>query len=359
MASNVEFLNAVRQVATQGYKDRIPTATQDNLKTVTEAIMEFPTNKNEFIDVLTNRVAQTKFMQKMYSNPYKFFKKGSVPYGESIESIFIDIIKGKAFKENFGDSEVSSLIGKENPGNVKVEYYTENIRNKYKLSISDVQLRKAFTSADGLQQLINSMMVAPLNSAEYDEFLICKKLLGTISMAERVMAGYEGLSDDHAKSIELTKAIKTEILKMGFLSNKYNSQGVMTFSKPEEIVVFVTPETKAMIDVELLSSAFNMSKAEINSRLVVIDEFMRQVLMTGGTGEDADKTKGDTVVDENTLAIIADQNLIQMYDTLNQTESFRNPDQLLTNTFVHRWLIAYGCGFANALKIRKVATQKE
>ena len=34
MASNIEFLNAVREVATQGYKERIPTATQENLKNV-------------------------------------------------------------------------------------------------------------------------------------------------------------------------------------------------------------------------------------------------------------------------------------------------------------------------------------
>lgn len=359
MASNVEFLNAVREASSQGYKDRIPTATQENLKKVTEAIMQFPANKNEFVDVLTNKVAQTKFMQKMYNNPYKFFKKGTLPYGESIESIFIDIIKGKSFNENFGSSEVSSLIGKEKVDNVKVEYYSENIRNKYKLSIQDAQLRKAFTSANGLQQLINSMMVAPLNSAEYDEFLICKKLLGTIKMSELVIDGYNELPDDYNKSLELTKTIKTQILKMGFLSNKYNSQGVMTFCKPEEMVIFVTPETKAMLDVELLATAFNMDKVELNGRLVVIDEFMRQVLKDEGTGEDADKTKGDTVVDENTLAIIADESIIQMYDTLNETESFRNPDQLLTNTFVHRWSLAYGCGFANALKIRTVVTQTE
>lgn len=75
MASNIEFLNAVREVATQGYKERIPTATQENLKKVTQAIMEYPANKNEFVDTLTNKVAQTKFMQKVYKNPYRFFKK--------------------------------------------------------------------------------------------------------------------------------------------------------------------------------------------------------------------------------------------------------------------------------------------
>lgn len=353
MANNIEFLNAVRQVATQGYKERIPTATQTNLKEVTEAIMKYPANKNEFVDTLTNKVAQTKFMQKVYKNPYRFFKKGSLPYGESIESIFVDIIKGKSFNENFGDSEVSSLIGAEKVTNVKVEYYSENIRNKYKLTISDMQLRKAFMSAEGLQQLINKMMIAPLNSVEYDEFLVTKKLLGTIKMSEVVISDYDSLTEDKQAS-KLTKTIKEYVSKMGFLSNKFNSQGVMTFSKPEEMVIFVTPETKANIDVELLSTAFNMEKAEVSGRMIEIDEFLMQVLAQ--SGENASDTVGDTVVDNNTLAIIADENLIQMYDTLNETESFRNADKLITNTFVHRWSIAYGCGFANALKIRKVAT---
>ena len=356
MATNVEFLNAIRSVATQSYQDRIPVATQNNLKQVTQAIMEYPTNKNEFIDVLTNKVAQTKFMQKVYKNPYRFFKKGTLPYGDSIESVFIDLIKGKSFKENFGGSEVSSLIGSEKVDNVKVEYYTENIRNKYKLTIKDIELRKAFTSPNGLQDLINKMMVAPLNSAEYDEFLVTKKLLGTVKMAEVVIDGYDALEEDK-QAKKLTKVIKEYVDDMGFLSNKYNSQGVMTFSKPEEIVIFVTPKTKANIDVELLATAFNMEKAEVSGRLILIDEFLMQVLAQ--SGETAGNTVGDTVVDKNTLAIVADESLIQMYDTLNETESFRNPDQLLTNTFLHHWAIAYGCGFANALKIRKVATPTE
>lgn len=356
MASNVEYLNAIRSVATQGYKDRIPSATQTNLKEVTQAIMGFPTNKNEFIDVLTNKVAQTKFMQKVYKNPYRFFKKGTLPYGDSIESIFVDLIKGKSFSEHFGDSEVSSLIGAEKVDNVKVEYYSENIRNKYKLTIKDVELRKAFTSPNGIQDLINKMMVAPLNSAEYDEFLVTKKLLGTIKMSEVVIDGFDSLEEDK-QAKKLTKVIKEKVDDMGFLSNKYNSQGVMTFSKPEEIVIFVTPKTKANIDVELLATAFNMEKAEVSGRMILIDEFLMQVLAQ--SGENSGDTVGDTVVDNNTLCIIADEMLIQMYDTLNETESFRNADQLLTNTFLHHWAIVYGCGFANALKIRKVATPTE
>ena len=125
--------------------------------------------------------------------------------------------------------------------------------------------------------------------------------------------------------------------KFKFLSNNYNKQEVMTFTNPSEIVIFVTPETKALIDVDLLASAFHIEKAEFEGRLVLIDEF------TTAGGEE----------DKNTLAIIADENLIQFYDTTNTTETQRNGDQLYTNTFFHKWGIVSSCGFVNALKIQK------
>ena len=80
-----------------------------------------------------------------------------------------------------------------------------------------------------------------------------------------------------------------------------------------------------------------IEKAEIEGRLVLIDEF------TTAGGEE----------DNNTIAIIADENIIQFYDTTNTTETQRNGDQLYTNTFFHKWGIVSSCGFVNALKIQK------
>ena len=76
MASNIEYANAIRKEASAQYQERIPQATQENINEVTEAIMTYPNAKNEFIDVLTNKVSQVKFMNKLFNNPYKFFKKG-------------------------------------------------------------------------------------------------------------------------------------------------------------------------------------------------------------------------------------------------------------------------------------------
>lgn len=337
---NIQILNAIRTTSSLEYQNRIPTATKTNLETVIEGITTYPTTKNEFVSALTNLVGKTVFLNKLYNNPFKFFKKGTLEYGKTIESVFIDLVQAKSFNENFGSSEVSSLIGTEKPNNVKVEYYSENYRNKYKISISDQQLKGALRSSNGLSELVQKMVMSPLNSAEFDEFLMVKQVLSNLTINETTITGYSAL-DEEKQAKKLTKTIKTYINKFRFLSDSYNKQGVHTFSMPNELVILVTPETKANIDVELLSSAFNMDKADIESRLVLIDNFNTK------------SASGVTTEDTDTLAIICDENLIQFYETENSSESFRNADTLTTNTFYHRWGIMAGCGFVNAIKIKK------
>lgn len=338
---NIQILNAIRTSGSAEYKNRVPVATQSNLAQVTTAILEYPVAKNEFVNALTNQVSRTIYFTKFFKNPFKFFKKGTLEYGKSIEGIFVDLIKGKGWGENFGvsNTDVGSLISTEKADNIKVEYYSENFRNKYKTTISDQQLKGAFRNPNGLSELIQRMIQAPLNSAEFDEFLMLKKVLNQLTIKEIELDGYQALNDNQ-KAKELTKVIKTYIGKFRFLSDSYNNGGVRTFALPNELVVLVTPETQALIDVELLSSAFNMDKAEIESRIVLIDEFTK-------TGTDE--------VDTDTLCILADENLVQFYETENSSESFRNPDRLETNIFYHRWGIMAGCSYVNALKIKKKA----
>lgn len=339
MMTNSEIMNAVRTSATLEYQSRIPTATKDNIKEVAELVTTYPTTKNEFASALTNLVGKQVFLQKLYTNPFKFFKKGTLEYGKTIEGVFVDLIKAKSFNENYGDSEASSLIRSEKPDNIKVEYYTENYKHKYKISISDQQLKGAVRSEYGLSNLIQSMLISPLNSAEQDEYLMVKQCINNLTIKEETLSGFKSLSENE-QAKKLTKVVKTYINKFRFMSDAYNSQGVHTFSRPEELVVLVTPETKANIDVELLSSAFNMSKAEVESRLIMIDTFTKE----GVSGVENDP---------DTLVIICDENLIQMYDTEDSSESFRNPETLTTNTWYHRWGILAGCGFVNALKIKQ------
>ena len=163
---NIQFLNAIRAVSSAEYKERIPTATQTNIQNIMTTIMEYSTTKEEFTNTILNKIVKTKVLNKTYENSLKFFKKEPLPFGKTIEGVFVDLIKAKNFNENFGtgNNEATSLLAKEKAP-VKVEYYSENFKHKYKLSISDEQLKSAFMSADGLSQMTQGLIRSATSSS--------------------------------------------------------------------------------------------------------------------------------------------------------------------------------------------------
>lgn len=333
---NITFLNAVRATASADYKDRVPTATQTNITDIMTTIMTYSATKEEFTDTILNKIVRTKVMTKAYENSLKFFKKEPLPFGKTIEAVFVDLIKAKNFNENFGteDSEAGSLLSKEIP-TVKVEYYSENFKHKYKLSISDEQLKSAFMSAEGLSQMTQGLIRTATSSSEYDEYMMIKTLIGASVEKELEITGLFAL-DEYAQAKKITKTVQALVNKFRFMSTQYNKQGVHTHCLPQDCVIITTPDQLANLNVELLATAFNVPYAEMPSRIVVIDSFVT-----------ADGTE-----DNDTVCIVADMDLIQFRNTLDSWESFRNPDGLMTNMFHHVWGSACGCGFVNAVKIK-------
>ena len=333
---NIQFLNAIRAVASAEYKERIPTATQTNIQNIMTTIMEYSTTKEEFTNTILNKIVKTKVLNKAYENSLKFFKKEPLPFGKTIEGVFVDLIKAKNFNEHFGDgeSEASSLLAKETP-TVKVEYYSENFKHKYKLSISDEQLKSAFMTADGLSQMTQGLIRSATSSSEYDEYMMIKTLISASVENSIEIQGLFKL-DENAQAKKITKTVQALVNKIRFMSTEYNKQGVHTHCLPSECVIITTPDQLANLNVELLASAFNVSYAEMPSRIVVVDSFINK----------------DGTDDNDTVCIVADMDLVQFRNTLDTWETFRNPDGLMTNMFHHVWGSACGCGFVNAVKIK-------
>ena len=341
---NVTFTKALVSATSQEFKDRIGEVTAKNMHKVGEIITEYPTAKNEFVNVLTNQVAKQRFFSKAYENPYKLFKKGMLPYGKSIESIFVDIVKGKdRTRKTDGSALATDLLTRENP-NVKVEYYTENKQMQYQATISDEELKGAFRTENGLSELTSRILQAPLNSAEYDDFLLVKHALSHLKGAEVKLGktAYDKLTLQE-KAQSLVTAIKSYILKMGFLSNQYNGQGVMTYSKPQDLVCFVPTDLLAVMDVQLLAQAFNVSYDQINLHVLPIDYFEKCSTTDGGTTY-------TYAEDLETQCIICDKEALQIWETLNSSETFRNPQALYTNVWFNRWGIVASCNFVNCVK---------
>ena len=341
MATNVDITNLVASMGSTDLHNRIGTATEQTIGKIGETILTYTATKNEFLDVLVNKICGQIFMNKVYTNPLSFFEKDPVPFGATLESVFCDLIQAKNFNENFGtgNTEVGSLIGTEKPP-VKTEYYSRNFAKKYKISVSDEQLRTAFMNANGLQNLINQVLTVPTNSRNFDDFQMMKGLLANASTKEVTLSTAYKTASDEAKAKELTKKTRAIVDRFGMMGNVFNIQGINTFTNPQNIVIITTPEVAAMLDVELLATAFNMEKAEMGRRIVKIDSFQKY-----------DGTNKKFVADPNVELMIVDEDYIQFRRTLQVSESFRNPDHLTTNVFTHNQGIAAVCGFVNAVKI--------
>lgn len=347
---NKDILNAIRQDAGAEYQANIPVATGDNDIEVYTSLEQYPTAKNAFINTLTNRIGRQMFFDKLFNNPYKMLHKGELPYGKSIEQLFTEMAEEKGFDEHFtgSTSNEGDLIGIVAP-KVKADYITQNFAYKFKTSISDLQLRGAFTNQFGLATLINKAVNSLLSSTEDSEFRDMKKI---ITNEEQDSTGGSTIGTGliqkvHAKTEikntaiyplganftvqKLATSIRAMANRLTFPSTKYNLAGVKTFSRKEDLILFVTPETQAELDVNLLAMAFNVSSAEIKTRTILIDDL------------------GQTPGGQDVIAILGDKDMIQAYDTVNTTTTFYNADKLATNYFAHKHGIMAGCSFAQSV----------
>ena len=327
---NADIMNAIR-TASESMKEVMPqSVTADNIEAYGNAITSYSPTMNEFLNVLVNRIAKEIISSKMARNKLAKFKNGSMYYGKDIEEIFVDLIQKATFDDTLAETEVF----KKNKPNVKAIFHRENRRDMYKTTVSKDQLKKAFRSEGGLGKLLTAIVNSMYSSNTNDEYKYMKQLLSDYSTGGAAGASLFKKNTvvaptDTATTKALAQAIKKQVLQMGFMSTQYNAQGVNTYSDPEDLVLFVTPQVAVMMDTELLAYAFNMEKFDTNTQLVVVDDF--------GSGL------------AKAQAILVDKNWFQVYDTNLEFESLYNPQGLYWNYYLHVWSTLSTSQFQNAV----------
>ena len=306
----------------------------------------YPLVKNQFMDVLIDKILKTMFYSKVFANPLSMLHRGKLDQGIGIEQIFVGMAKKINFGENFtkvqgvkGDpgSEAESLISKID-SDVDVKYITRNFQYKYKISISEDILRTAFTSPTGLAEMVSQLVNSELSAAYFDEYLDMLKIITNLySEKDFDGAALTGINVPTVTLANNTADTLSETIRglagrLRFPSDDYNMQGVLQWSNREDLILLTTPEVIAKLDVNVLADAFNVSKADLNVRTIEVSE-----LPTGVT------------------AVLMDKDFLQCYDTLLTTRTFENADTLVRNVFMHKQGIMSACLFANCIYIKAAA----
>lgn len=347
-ASSVDILNAIRNSASTNYRDFVPTAknTPESIRRIGEIIMQYTPLQNEFLNALVNRIARVIITSKMYSNPLSMFKKGLIDFGESIEEIFVNIANPHQYDVEESENKV---FAREIP-DVRAAFHTLNYKKFYKQTIQNKDLNQAFLSWDGITDLISKIVNAMYTAANYDEFVTTKYMLAKAILDGRLSAITVDAND--AKGA-VTK-IKGVSNALTFMSNNYNVAGVQTFTDKDDQYLLVNSQFDSEIDVEVLASAFNMSKAEFMGHRILIDGFgTLDVARLNALFKDDpnyEEPSQDTLTALNAIpAVLVDKNFFMIFDNMFEFTENYNGQGLYWNYFYHTWKTFSMSPFANAL----------
>ena len=347
-ASTIDILNVIRQNASLQYQNQVPVVeTKNDIPKVGGKIYGTPALANEFINALVNRIALVRIKSATFNNPYRDLKKGYLEFGETIEEVFVNIARVRTFDvEKVDEREFKRTLA-----DVRAAFHVINYRVQYPITIQDEDLKQAFLSIDGVQDMIAKIVDSVYTAAEYDEFLLFKyMMIKAISHGKMHPVAIDSSADFDENAI----AFRGTSNMMTFMKNQYNEAGVLTTTPKENQYIFMGAEFNARFDVKTLASAFNMDKADFMGRLKLIDDWTtfdnaRFAEIRAESDMLEEVTAEELALMADVVAVLIDEEWFQIYDNNNKMTEKYAASGMYWNYFYNVWKTVSDSPFSNAI----------
>lgn len=230
---------------------------------------------NEFVSLL-KKVVYTAVYNKTFNNPLAQLEGERMPLGQFIESAYINPSKAEKFNVN----DFLGLLNKFE-AEVATEYYSINSDAQFSVTVTRDKIRNAFTSWTNLEELVSGYINSLFNGSYILRYNQTKGLVTAAYTGNRIQ--YQVIDDvtNEQSAKSMIRQLRAAYSKMQIPSTKFNAWNkvkggdltLKTWSNPEDIVVMISADIEALVDVEVLAAAFNMSKADFLGRVIVVDDF--------------------------------------------------------------------------------------
>ena len=346
-ASTIDILNTIRENASIEYQNLVPVVTTEtDIPKVGEVLFGYPAMANQFINALINRIAQVRVNSATFNNQYAELKKGMLEYGETVEEVFVSIVKAREFSVEKAEAREF----KRSLPDVKSAMHIMNYRVQYPITIQEEDLRMAFLSMNGVQDLIARIVDAVYTSAEYDEYLLFKYLI-IKGITSGKMYPVQVTTTDIKNAAVAFRGISNQLT---FIGTDYNASGVHTNTPKSDQYIFMDSMFNAQFDVNVLASAFNMEKADFMGRLKLIDSFNtfdneRFSAIIAGSDQIEAITAEELAMMDDVIAVVVDKEWFQIYDNLNRMSEKYVASGLYWNYFYNVWKTVSFSPFSNAV----------
>lgn len=274
--NNAQILNMIRNEASPEYQRRMPSATQMNMDRQMATLMSSTQLKNEFYAALVNRIGGTYVNTWRWNNPLGVFQRASQAYGDTWQEIAVGMPLAQVYDPN------AEYLGADNFRKWKIDvdslYHRLDFAHFYPVTTEDKTLQRAFTSETGLASLTSQILTSCYNAAEVDlfeamchQFVEYAKLGGywRVHMAKDL----NDMGSTETDARDMLRQIRAWADTLKFVSTRYNARHMPMFARPDELVLFCSPEVKSALDVQGLATVFQRTDAEPTiDRIIVIPQ---------------------------------------------------------------------------------------
>lgn len=344
------WLNKVREAAPDEYKNRIPEATRTNITTIGNTLTTYEPLANIFITTLINKIGLSVIESAMFEDPFAFLNKGRLPFGDTIEDMFIAMPTANEFvtagKLKDGESVNPYTVSRPD---VEVDYIRVDRSLQYERTISNIDITKAFTNEYRFEEFIRKIIDSMYYALQRDKYIMARQLLGgsaiytangTINAWKGTGTGATAVEDVEETSKEIIRQLKNGLtsIKWPSTSQKFNVAGVESITPRNRAVLVIREDVYNNIGIDYLAGVFNLEPTQLRARIVLVDNF------------GSDEFAADMV------ACIIDQLAFKAYDTISATTtSLPNPKGFYWNYWLtYEGVMAYS-RWGNAVAIKVTA----
>lgn len=353
--NGVNALNAIRNDIGGAYAAAVPVAYAEGqivdgqpvnkeralqrLRDIGEVITSYQAHTNAFLDQLVNRIAYTLISSRLYRNPWAAFKRGYMELGETVEEVFVNLASAHQFDPEVAETEVYK---RELP-DVRAAFHTMNYQKFYKVTISRSELRMAFLTFDGLNNLVSKIIETLYTGANYDEFLMMKYLI-----AKNALSGHMATQTIPVATLENADQIVSSLRMLSqdvqYMSTNYNYAGVTTYSDMSSQYLILSNAFSSIIDVGSLARAYNLDKAELLSRTIGVNNFqftapeLKRLANLIFDDESLEVFTEEELTALSTIqALLIDKDWFMIFDNEDFMDAQKNAQGLYFNHFYHVW----------------------
>ena len=255
----------------------LPAPSAENYAEFMQSIKTYNASYNSFINAV-NQIVTIYINGAEDRNPFYEMVKGFITYGDTIEHMFVDTFDVQDWYE-CEDADYETNFGR-TPSKVYSLYYSSNFHKRVKASVQDIVMNKAARDWGQVNDLISEIIDKLYTSMIGEEADAAAALLNMahtagwcylVKVNDIDITAYDGLKDKMAANTIAIKAAANRLYVRG--SRKYNYLGVKTRTDFGNQYIWLLPEYLAAQDVEVIASAFNMTKVEFLGHVVMCSDF--------------------------------------------------------------------------------------